>query len=105
MENLEDIKVGDKVILISRYSKKVCKVDRLTKTQIVVDGDKFRKLYGFSVGYRGWYSSVIRKASPEEIAKIEEINKRDMLIKKIKGYPLDKLSTEELEKVYELINK
>lgn len=37
------------------------------------------------------------------IDKVE--NRRDFLINKISHYPLDKLSTEELEKVYELINK
>lgn len=105
MENFEDIKVGDKVILYRRYSKKVCEVERLTKNFVIVDGDKFRKADGFSTGDRGFFSSSISRATEEMIAKVEEENKRDMIIKKIKNYPLDKLSTEELEKVYELINK
>lgn len=105
MENLEDIKIGDKVILYRRYCKKVCKVERLTKTLVIVDGEKFRKADGLSTGDRGYYSSSISRATEEMIAKVEEENKRDMLINKIRHYPLDKLSTDELEKVYELINK
>lgn len=105
MENLEDIKVGDKVILYSRYCKKVCKVERLTKTLVIVNGEKFRKADGFSTGHIGYYSSSIIRATEEMIAKVEEENKRDLLINKIKSYPLDKLSTDELENVYELINK
>lgn len=105
MENFEDIKVGDKVILYRRYKKKVCKVERLTKTLVIVDGEKFRKADGFSTGDRGYYSSSIGRATAEMIAKVEEENRRDLLINKISRYHWSVLSTDELEKVYELINK
>ena len=101
MDNLEDIKVGDKVVLYRRYDKKVCKIDRVTKTFVVVDGNKFRKKDGSG----GYYSAYIRRATEEMIAKVEEENKRNVLVNKIRHCPLDKLSTEVLGKVYELINK
>ena len=49
MENLEDIKVGDKVILYRRFQDRtVCKVDRLTKNFIIVEGRKYRKKDGLN---------------------------------------------------------
>lgn len=102
MENFEDINVGDKVILYRRFDKKVCKVDRVTKTLAVVDGQKFRKIDGYATGYRGFFSSHIERTTDEMIAKVEEEHKRNALINKIRYYPLDKLPTDVLEKVYEL---
>lgn len=105
MENLENIKVGDEVVLYIRYNKILCKVERLTKNFIIVKGRKYRKSNGFSTNGDILSSSCIYRASTEMIAKIKEENNRNILINKIRHYPLDKLSTKELEKVYELINK
>lgn len=106
MENLEDIKVGDKVILYRKFQNNVVsEVERLTKNYVIVDGRKFRKKDGFEPGNVGFYSSSISRATEEMIAKVEEENMRDLLISKISHYPFSKLSTEELEEVYKLINK
>lgn len=106
MENLEDIKVGDKVILYRRFQKDlICKVERLTKNFVVVDGKKFRKRDGFNTGDHGFYPLTISRATEEEIAKIEEENKRDAIIAYIRNFHLSTLPTDVLEKVYELIKK
>lgn len=106
MENLEDIKVGDKVILYRRFQDRtVCKVERLTKNFIIVEGRKFRKKDGFESGDCGIYVSSIGRATEQVIAEIEEENKRDAIISYIRNCRLSTLSTDVLEKVYELIKK
>lgn len=106
MENLEDIKVGDKVILYRRFQDRtVCKVDRLTKNFIIVEGRKYRKKDGFEAGDCGIYVSSIDIATEQEITEIEEENKRDAIIAYIRNFRLSTLPTNVLERVYELIKK
>ena len=104
MENLEDIKVGDKVILYRRFQDRtVCKVERLTKNFIIVEGRKYRKKDGFEAGDCGIYVSSILRATEQMIA--EEEHKSDVLISYIRKCRLSTLPTDVLEKVYELIKK
>mgnify|MGYP007117050724 CR=1 FL=1 len=106
MENLEDIKVGDKVILYSRFQDRtVCKVDRLTKNFIIVEGRKYRKKDGFEAGDCGFYASSIERATELVIAEVEEENKRYAIISYIRNCRLSLLPTDVLEKVYKLIKK
>lgn len=106
MENLEDIKVGDKVILYRRFQDRtVCKVDRLTKKFIIVEGRKYRKKDGFEAGDCGIYVSSIGIATEQEITEIEEENKRDAIIGYIRNFRLSTLPIDVLEKVYKLIKK
>ena len=106
MKNLEDIKVGDKVILYRKFQNRtVCKVDRLTKNFIIVEGRKFRKKDGFEAGDCGIYVSSIGRATEQMIAEIEEEHKRDAIIEYIRNFRLSTLPTDVLEKVYELIKK
>lgn len=106
MENLEDIKVGDKVILYCRFQDRtVCKVERLTKNFIIVEGRKFRKKDGFEAGDCGIYVSSIGRTTEQMIAEIEEEHKRYAIIEYIRNFRLSTLPTDVLEKVYELIKK
>lgn len=60
MKNLEDIKVGDKVILYRRFQDRtVCKVERLTKNFIIVEGRKYRKKDGFEAGDCEFMSALL----------------------------------------------
>ena len=106
MENLEDIKIGDKVILYRRFQDRtVCKVERLTKNFIIVEGHKYRKKDGFEAGDCEIYVSSIGRATEQVIADIEEEHKRDVIISYIRNCRLSTLPTDVLEKVYELIKK
>lgn len=103
MENLEDIKVGDKVILYFNNTEYMCEVKRLSKRLIyVIGGDKFYKKDGTMLGSITNPAPFIRKATQERLSKYEH---RKELICKIHDYPFGKLSTEVLEKVYKLIKK
>ena len=80
MENFEDIKVGDEVIITDSFSKKACKVTRVTKTLIVVDNDRFNKKDGFEYGLHG-YAMIphLIRATPEALKAIMDERKRHHL--------------------------
>nr|DAF60426.1 MAG TPA: hypothetical protein [Siphoviridae sp. ctmHK36] len=105
MENLEDIKVGDKVILANARIKRVVTVTKVTKTQIVIGNKRFKKESGFEYGGRPLETKRIYRATPEVLEEIEAETKRNDLINKIARYPWGSLTNEELEKVCKIINK
>lgn len=106
MNKLEGINVGDKVIVYLSYSKNIRTVKRLTKTLVVLDnGSRYKKEDGYLYGARGFYVPHIEKATPKLIDEVNEENKRRNFISKLSTYPWNRLTTDKLEKVYELINK
>lgn len=73
-ESLENVKVGDVVIEISRWVRKIAKVTRKTKTQIEVDGwNRYRKKDGILVG--GCSDLWPRKIRLPKEGEIEEIKR------------------------------
>ena len=104
-EWLNELEIGDKVIVIStRYhgNDKVAAVTRTTKTQVVVEGHgKFTKKNGSEFGKYG--SHVIVEATQERAAKIEEKKLRGKLTDKIDACDLARLSTEQLQQITSII--
>ena len=104
-EDLSSLKVGDTVIVYGRYgSKGIATIDRITKTQIVVDdGTKFRKSDGMQVGHSMWSSySCIAIATKERVQKME----RERYIRNMRIYIekcLDSLNHNQLEAIYKII--
>lgn len=47
MKELKNLVVGDDVLITSRYYRRIAKVDKVTKTQIVVDNVRFRRGSGW----------------------------------------------------------
>ena len=50
MKELKDLQVGDEVLVIGRSCRRVAKIDKVTKTQIVVNNDRFRRGSGWQYG-------------------------------------------------------
>ena len=78
-ESLENIKVGDLVIEVSRWVRKVAKVTKTTKTQIETDGwNRYRKRDGIMVGSCCdlWPASIRlpREGEIDEIMKQKFVN-------------------------------
>lgn len=44
MKELKDLVVGDDVLVISRYYRRIAKVDKVTKTQIIANNARFRRI-------------------------------------------------------------
>jgi hypothetical protein len=68
---LESLSVGAKVVVDSgARSEEIGTVSRVTPTQIVVDGRRFRRRDGYAVGGNGWYRTRLREATPEAVHQI-----------------------------------
>ena len=80
MKELEDLKVGDKVIVGGAYSYcRISQVEKVTKKHIIVEGNKFSKEFGWIDGCSSYTSDHIRPASEEDIRRVEEeTEKRDI---------------------------
>ena len=73
MKELEDLNVGDKVIVGGCYTRtRIRQVEKVTKKHIVVEGNKFSKEFGWIDGCSSYTSDHIRPASEEDIRRVEE---------------------------------
>ena len=106
---LENIKVGDKVIVdgsgFTAFNK-IDTVERLTKTQIVLKNthSKYRRSSGRSVGDI-WNSSFLSEATREKILKIQEARYRLNLLNKIESISIRNLSTDSLKSIVVVIGE
>lgn len=80
MKELEDLKVGDKVIVGGAFIyDRIGQVEKVTKKHIIVEGSKYSKAFGWVVGCSSYSANHIRPASEENIRRVEgEIKKRDI---------------------------
>lgn len=104
--NLESVQVGDTLIWHGRHysDSRVVKVDRLTKTQIVIDLSKFRKSDGYNVGDKNvWSKARVTIPKEGEIKKIQEARLHQKLIYAVNGAcQIDKLRDMTLEQLQQL---
>lgn len=84
MKTLYDIQPGDQVLVSSRYIQKICKVERVTLTQIICNNQKYRKSDGRLISKNPWHSEGIQILTPElkiEFYKKVALSKNIQLIK------------------------
>lgn len=104
-----DIKVGDKVVVESGFSNKhvLKKVDRVTKTQVIVGSTKFRKDNGREISnHSSWYRDYIHYPTEEMMKNIEEYETelhRKSLINTLKATNWTKFSSADLIEISRLI--
>lgn len=103
MKELKDLQVGDVVLVTSRYYRRIAKVDKVTKTQIVVDNARFRRNSGWQYGGDSWSRKSISVPTEKEISEVKEENLRKNLICVISSFDFKRLSTNELKKVYNIV--
>lgn len=80
MKELEDLKVGDKVIVGGAFIyNRIGQVEKVTKKHIIVGGSKYSKAFGWVVGHSSYSSNYIRPATEDDIKRVEEeVKKRDI---------------------------
>ena len=80
MSELENLKVGDKVIVGGVYiHNRISQVERVTKKYIIVESVKYSKAFGWVAGCSSYSANHIRPASEEDIRRVEEeTEKRDI---------------------------
>lgn len=51
MSKLEELKVGDEVVVTESTTKRIAKIERVTKLYLVVDGVRYNRRHGWATGY------------------------------------------------------
>lgn len=101
MQNLENIKVGDKLYIGSSYLHEgVYRVDRVTKTQVMVGTLRFRKRDGYQVG--GY--AIARLATSEDEKRMVAEKRYNTLLAAVRKIDFRRCSSDQLEKIIEIAN-
>lgn len=103
MKELKDLQVGDDVLVTGMLHRHISKIDKVTKTQIIVDNARFRIDSGWQCGRDRWNLRKISVPTEKQIAEIKEETLRKNLIYAISFFDFKRLSTEELKQVYNII--
>lgn len=105
MENLEDVKTGDKVIFCNGWDESVVTVTKVTKTQIHTGYSKYRKCDGRAVGADTWDRAMIKPYTEEAEKRIKIENNKRIMASYFKGYKFNLLAYEDMVKVYNLLKE
>lgn len=103
MKELKDLKAGDDVVVTGIFHRRIAKVDKVTKTQIIIDNVRFRRDSGWQCGSDRWNVRRISVPTENEISDIKEENLRKILIHTISSFDFERLSTNELKQVYNIV--
>ena len=103
MKELKDLVVGDDVLVVGRSCRRIAKIDKVTKTQIVVNNARFRRDSGWQYGGDSWNRKSISVPTEKEISDIKEENLRNTLVYAISSFDFNRLSTDELKQVYNIV--
>lgn len=103
MKELKDLVVGDYVLVKGMSCRCIAKIDKVTKTQIVVNNTRFRRDSGWQCGSDRWNMKSISVPTEKEISDIKEENLRKTLIYSISSFNFKRLSTDELKQVYNIV--
>ena len=106
MNELENLKVGDKVIVGGVYiNRRICTVEKVTKRFILVEGTKYSRTDGWVSGCSGYTSNHIRPDTEEDIKRVEEEIEKRQTVRFLKDTKFEKFSFETLKSIRELIEK
>ena len=103
MKELKDLVAGDEVLVTGTLHRRIAKVDKVTKTQIVIDNARFRRDSGWQCGSDRWNVRRISVPTEKEISDVKEENIRKILINTISSFNFERLSTDELKQVYNIV--
>ena len=103
MKELKDLVVGDEVLVTGTFNRRIAKVDKVTKTKIVIDNARFRRDSGCQCGGDRWNRKSISVPTEKEISDVKEENIRKILINTISSFNFERLSTDELKQVYNIV--
>lgn len=103
MKDLKDLVIGDDVLVKGMFYKRIAKVNKVTKTQIVVDNARFKRDSGWQCGSDIWDRKSISVPTEKEISDVKEEIFRKKLIYAIRSFDFKRLSTDELKQVYKIV--
>ena len=103
MKELKDLVVGDDVLVTVMSYRHIAKVDKVTKTQIIVNNARFRRDSGCQFGSDRWNVRRISVPTLKEISDFKEENFRKELLYAISSFDFERLSTDKLKQVYNIV--
>ena len=103
MKELKDLVVGDDVLVTGRSYRRIAKIDKVTKTQIIANNARFRRDSGWQCGSDNWDRKSISVPTEKEISDVKEENLRKTLVYAISSFDFKRLSTDELKQVYNIV--
>ena len=103
MKELKDLVAGDDVLVVGMSCRRIAKIDKVTKTQIVVNNARYRRNSGWQCGGDRWNVKSISVPTEKEISDIKEENLRETLIYSISSFDFKRLSIDELKQVYNIL--
>lgn len=103
MKELKDLVAGDEVLVTGMSHRRIAKVDKVTKTQVVIGNTRFRRDSGWQCGSDRWNNKIISVPTEKQIVEIKEENLRKKLIYAISSFNFEHLSTDELKQVSNII--
>lgn len=103
MKELKDLVAGDDVLVEGSSSRRIAKIDKVTKTQIVVNNARFRRDSGWQCGSDSWNIRRISVPTEKDISDVKEENLRRTLIYTISSFDFKRLQTDELKQVYNIV--
>ena len=103
MKELKDLIAGDDVLVVGMSCRRIAKIDKVTKTQIVVNNARFRRDSGWQCSSDRWNVRKISVPTEKDISDVKEENLRKTLIYTISSFDFKRLSTDELKQVYNIV--
>ena len=105
MSELENLKVGDKVIVSGLYRyDRISQVERVTKKYIFVESVKFSKAFGRLSWCRS-SSAHIKPATEEDVRRIEEETEKRDIVNYLTIARFEKLSFTTLVAIRDIVEK
>lgn len=105
MNSLENVKVGDLLIVTHRWNKQLLAVEKVHKNFVIAGGYKFRKATGSQVSSDSWDVSTAKLATQEDIDAFRREVKRHKMVSQCRDILFESLSDTQLEQILEIANK
>lgn len=102
---LDDVKVGDKLLVTSRWTKRIVTVEKVLKANIIANSVKYRKSDGYECPIDAWNIASARPLTDEDIESIKKENRRLKMASAIRQIDFDGLTDTQLEQILEITNK
>ena len=106
MNEFENLKVGNLMVMHASYcGDSLRKVERVTKSQIVVGGTRYWKKNGLLVGLGKWSHGYIRRATEKDIEFFNKVKQKNELLAFIRNVAWCNLSLESLQTICDVMKK
>lgn len=106
MSSLENVTVGDKLVVFYPYDvKRIETVERISSTLVITKNHRFIKKSGKAQGCDSWSYVFAKLATFEDVEKISREAKRKNILRRCENIKFNTLSDSQLEQILEIANK